>query len=75
MNDAFIALQNRDELMETLFFAGLDYTITKKDGPKKVYVFTTKKFSLTLSGRHITIDGVKMKSLRAAKQYIAESVL
>lgn len=75
MNDAFIALQNRDEIMETLFFAGLDYTITKKDGPKKVYLVSTKKFSLTISGRNINIDGVKMKSLRAAKQFIAESVL
>lgn len=75
INNNFWALQAKDELQDTLYFAGLDYQVTKTEGAKRAYVFTTTKFCLTISGRSITMDGVKIKSLREAKQRIAESVI
>ena len=73
MNDAFIALQNRDELRDTLFFAGFDnqYSRDTVQG-KKVYVFRTDKFNLTLQGKSIIINDEKFKSVREAKRYICE---
>ena len=73
MNDAFIALQYRDELSDTLFFAGLKNNYTKEMvRGKKAYVFQNDKLSLTISGRSIIINGQKFKSCREAKSYIAE---
>jgi hypothetical protein len=75
MNNNFLGLQYRDELKDTLFFAGLDYEYTRIDGVKKVYVFQTERFCLTIAGKAISIDGVKMKSVREAKQFIVERVI
>lgn len=73
MNDAFIALQNRDELMDTLYFAGFDHQYSKDTVQgKKVYVFRTDKFNLTLQGKSIIINDEKFKSAREAKRYICE---
>ena len=76
MNDAFIALQHREELADTLFFAGLNNRCTKElVRGKKVYVFKTEKFCLTISGRSISIDGEKFRSTREAKRYITERII
>ena len=75
MNNNWLALQHKDELKDTLYFAGLDYEYSKTDGAKRSYIFQTRKFCLTIAGKSITIDGVKMRSLRDAKQFIVESVI
>ena len=76
MNDAFIGLQYRDELSDTLFFCGLNNQCTKEMiRGKKAYIFKTEKLCLTISGRSITIDGKKVGSVREAKQVIAERTL
>jgi hypothetical protein len=76
MNDAFIALQHRDELSDTLFFAGFGNNCTREVvRGKKAYVFKNEKFSLTISGRSITIDGEKFRSTRDAKRHICERYL
>ena len=73
MNDAFIAMQHRDELMDTLYFAGFDNQYSKDTiQGKKVYVFRTDKFNLTVQGKSIKINDEKFKSAREAKRYICE---
>ena len=76
MNDAFIALQYREELADTLFFAGLKNTFTKEVvRGKKAYVNKNEKFCLTIAGRSISIDGEKFRSTREAKRYITERII
>jgi hypothetical protein len=76
MNDAFIALQHREELSDTLFFAGLGNRCEKElIRGKKAYVFKTEKFNLTISGKSITINGEKFKTTRDAKRHICERYL
>jgi hypothetical protein len=73
MNDAFIAMQHREELADTLFFAGLKNTFSKAEvRGKKAYVNKNEKFCLTITGRSISIDGEKFRSTREAKRYICE---
>jgi hypothetical protein len=73
MNDAFIALQYREELADTLFFAGLKNTFSKEVvRGKKAYVNKNEKFCLTIVGRSISIDGEKFRSPREAKRHICE---
>lgn len=73
VNDAYLALLHRDELKDTLFFAGLDNQCKKEIiKGKKCYVFENHKFCLTIAGKSITIDGVKVKSVREAKRIITE---
>ena len=73
MNDAFIALQRRDELSDTLFFCGLSNSCTRElVRGKKAYIFKTEKLCLTISGRSIIIDGKKVGSVYEAKRIIAE---
>jgi hypothetical protein len=73
MNDAFIALQRRDELSDTLFFCGLSNSCTRElVRGKKAYIFKTEKLCLTISGRSIIIDGKKVGSVYEAKCIIAE---
>jgi hypothetical protein len=73
MNDAFLAMQHRDELMDTLYFAGFDHQYSKDTvGGKKSYVFRTDKFNLTVQGRNIIINDAKFKNVRDAKRYICE---
>jgi len=76
MNDAYIALQHREELADTLFFAGLKNTFSKEVvRGKKAYVNKNEKFCLTITGRSISIDGEKFRSTREAKRYITERIL
>lgn len=76
MNDAFIALQHREELADTLYFAGLKNTFSKEVvRGKKAYVNKNEKFCLTISGRSISIDGEKFRSTREAKRYITERII
>ena len=76
MNDAFIALQYREELADTLYFAGLKNTFSKEVvRGKKAYVNKNEKFCLTISGRSISIDGEKFRTTREAKRYITERIL
>jgi hypothetical protein len=76
MNDAFIALQNREELSATLFFCGLSNSCTRElVRGKKAYIFKTEKLCLTISGRSIIIDGKKVGSVNEAKRIIAERTL
>lgn len=76
MNDAFIALQYREELADTLYFAGLKNTFSKEVvRGKKAYVNKNEKFCLTISGRSISIDGEKFRSTREAKRYITERII
>ena len=73
MNNAFIAMQWRDELADTMYFGGFDAEYSKTVvGGKKVYHFKSEKFNLTINGKIITIDDVKFKSVRDAKRYICE---
>jgi hypothetical protein len=73
MNDAFIALQYREELADTLFFAGLNNTFSKEVvRGKKAYVNKNEKFCLTIVGRSISIDGEKFRNTREAKRHICE---
>lgn len=73
MNDAYIAMQWRDELADTMFFGGFDteYTRTMVKG-KRIYNFKSSKINLTISGKTIIIDDVKFKSVRDAKRHICE---
>ena len=76
MNDAFIALQYREELADTLYFAGLKNTFSKDMvRGKKAYVNKNEKFCLTIVGRSISIDGEKFRSTRDAKRHICERFL
>ena len=76
MNDAFIALQYREELADTLFFAGLKNTFSKEVvRGKKAYVNKNEKFCLTISGRSISIDCEKFRNTREAKRYITERII
>jgi hypothetical protein len=76
MNDAFIALQHREELSDTLFFCGLSNKFTREVvRGKKVYIFKTEKLCLTISGKSINIDGRKFSNTREAKHFIAEKTL
>jgi len=76
MNDAFIALQHRQELSDTLFFCGLSNSCTRElVRGKKAYIFKTEKLCLTISGRSIIIDGKKVGSVYEAKRIIAERTL
>jgi hypothetical protein len=76
MNDAFIALQHRDELSDTLFFCGLSNKCSREVvNGKKVYVFKTEKLCLTISGKSIIIDGKKFRNTREAKNFIAEQTI
>jgi hypothetical protein len=76
MNDAFIAMQHREELADTLFFAGLNNQCTKElVRGKKAYVFKNDKFCLTITGRSIRIDDVTYRSTRDAKRHICERYL
>jgi len=76
MNDAYVAMQWCDELKDTLYFAGLSNRCTKDVvRGKKAYIFQNDKFNLTIAGKSITIDGVKIKNVREAKQFIVESVI
>jgi len=76
MNDAFIGLQHRDELSDTLFFCGLSNRCSREVvNGKKVYVFKTEKLCLTISGKSIIIDGKKVGSVYEAKRVIAERTL
>lgn len=73
MNDAFIAMQRRDELMETLFFAGFNNEYSKEIvRGKKAYVFKNDGWSLTISGNSIIIDGKKAGNVAQAKTMICE---
>ena len=75
MNDAFVALQRRDELSDTLFFCGLSNTCTREVvRGKKAYVFKTEKLCLTIAGNSIIIDDVKVKNVYDAKRLICEKV-
>ena len=73
MNDAYIAMQWRDELADTMYFGGFD-TVYSRDviRGKKAYVFASSKINLTIIGRTIIIDDVKFKSVRDAKRHICE---
>jgi hypothetical protein len=76
MNDAFIAKQWREELSDTLYFAGFGNQFTREVvRGKKAYVFKNEKFSLTIAGKNITIDGEKFRSTRDAKRHICERYL
>jgi hypothetical protein len=73
MNDAYIAMQWRDELADTLYFGGFDAVYSRDViRGKKSYVFTSSKINLTITGRTIIIDDVKFKSVRDAKRHICE---
>ena len=76
MNDAFIAMQWREELADTLYFAGYNNTFSKElVHGKKAYVSQNGKFDLTIQGRNITIDGTKVRNVREAKRLICERYL
>lgn len=76
MNDAFIAMQWREELADTLYFAGYNNTFSKElVRGKKAYVSQNGKFDLTIQGRNITIDGTKVRNVRDAKRLICERYL
>ncbi len=76
MNDAFLALMHRDELADTLYFAGFDNRFEKSVvNGKKIYVHRNHRFCLTIAGKTITIDKVKVKSVREAKRIICERYL
>lgn len=76
MNDAFIALQYKEELSDTLYFAGFGNKCTREVvRGKKAYVFKNHAFCLTIVGRTITIDKEKFRSARDAKRHICERYL
>jgi len=76
MNDAYIALQHREELADTLFFAGYNNNFSKSVvSGKKIYVHQNDDFCLTIAGRSITIGDVKFKNVRDAKRHICERYL
>lgn len=73
MNDAFIAMQWRDELQDTLYFAGYPHAFTREVvRGKKAYIFKNDAFCVTVVGKSITIDDVKFKTVRDAKRHICE---
>lgn len=73
VNDAYLAKMARDELGETLFFAGIERKLERTViRGKKAYVYTTPLFTLTIQGRNINIDGEKFRSVSACKRFIQD---
>jgi hypothetical protein len=71
MNTAWFAKTASDELTETLFFGGFDYSREKSVvRGNKTYTFKTKEFTLTISGRNISIGEKKFKHIAEAKRHI-----
>lgn len=71
MNTAWFAKTASDELTETLFFGGFNYSRDKSVvRGNKTYTFKTNEFTLTISGRNISIDKQKFRSIAEAKRYI-----
>lgn len=73
MNTQFIAKQYSNDIWDTLFFSGKDFTREKTTlNGKKTYVFQTPEFTLTIEGNSIYIGGKKF-SIYEAKRWIANS--
>lgn len=74
MNTAFLAKNNSDELWDTLFFCGVDFSREKSvvDG-KKLYTYTTPSFTVTISGSAIKINNKKFSLIEAKKWIVMNS--
>jgi len=71
MNNAYLAKLACEELSDTLFFGGFDYTREKSlQGKDKVYTYKTNAFTLIIKGRIITIDKEKFTRVSDAKRHI-----
>jgi hypothetical protein len=71
MNNAYLAKLASDELVETLFFGGFNYTQEKTmQGKDKLYTYKTNAFTLIIKGRIITIDKEKFTRVSDAKRHI-----
>lgn len=71
MNTAYLAKIACEELSDTLFFGGFNYTREKSmQGKDKVYTYKTDAFTLIIKGRIITIDKEKFTRVSDAKRHI-----
>jgi len=75
VNNAFLAKTASDELADTLFFGGFEYT-KERSKPNGVltYTYTTPKFVLTISGRNIRIGNEKFKRVYEAKRKLQQLI-
>ena len=70
-HNAFLAKTASDELRDTLFFCGCEYTREKsKERGQLTYTYTTPTFKLVISGRNIRIDNEKFTRVTDAKKRI-----
>lgn len=68
-HDAFFAKSNSDELRDTLFFCGYEYTKEKsKVRGQLTYTYTTPQFVMTITGRTIKIGNEKYTRVTEAKK-------
>jgi hypothetical protein len=75
-HNAFIAKMHSDELRDTLFFCGCEYTREKsKERGQLTYTYTTPKFTLVVSGRNIRIDNEKFTRVNDAKKRIVSIMI
>lgn len=75
-HDAFFAKSNSDELRDTLFFCGYEYTKEKsKVRGKLTYTYTTPQFVMTISGRNIRIGNEKFTRVVDAKKRLISLVV
>lgn len=68
-NNAFFAKTHSDELSDTLFFCGYEYTKEKsKVKGQLTYTYTTPNFTVVISGRNIRIGDEKFTRVTEAKK-------
>lgn len=76
MNNAFYAKTASDELSDTLFFCGCQYSKEKSSVRGQLtYTYTTPTFNLVVSGRTIKIGNEKFTRVTEAKKRIMTLLL
>jgi hypothetical protein len=71
MNNAYLAKLACEELSDTLFFGGFNYTREKSmQGKDKVYTYKTEEFTLIIKGRIIKVGDEKFTRVSDAKRHI-----
>jgi hypothetical protein len=68
-HNSFLAKMASEELRDTLFFGGFNYTREKSQVRGQLtYTYTAPNLQLIISGRNIRINGEKMGGVSHAKR-------
>lgn len=74
-HNAFLAKSASDELRDTLFFGGFNYTREKSSVRGQLtYTYTAPNLQLVISGRNIRINGEKMGGVAHAKRRLQSMI-